>query len=155
MFRLACVDIIIYQYNAQPGWRDTARVGILVLFLLFLYFNVWFSIITGAPKVFAVKGPLNLIMVITVNTLGLHTVLQVSQPPPGAPVARGQLTLSPITDTDMVLDTTDTDTWVLLDTPDTLPLLLPGRIFRIIKIKSSHYKIRIKKNNSELLGLLK
>ena len=71
------------------------------------------------------KGPLNLITVITVNILGLHTVLPVSQPLPGAPVARGQLTLSPITDTDMVLDTMDL---VLLDTPDMLPLLLPGRI---------------------------
>ena len=75
-----------------------------------------------------VKGPLNLITVITVNTLGLHTVLLVSQPLPGEPVARGQLTPSPITDTDMVLDTTDTDTWASLDTPDSLPLLLPGRI---------------------------
>merc|ERR1712129_434552 len=28
-------------------------------------------------------------------------------------------------DTDMVLDTTDTDTWASLDTPDLLPLLLP------------------------------
>merc|ERR1712238_403375 len=68
------------------------------------------------------------ITVITVNMLGLHTVLPVSQPLPGAPVARGQLTPSPITVTDMVLDTTDTDTdtWASLDTPDTLPLLLPG-----------------------------
>merc|ERR1712238_273379 len=68
------------------------------------------------------------ITVITVNMLGLHTVLPVSQPLPGAPVARGQLTPSPITDTDMVLDTTDTDTdtWASLDTPDMLPLLLPG-----------------------------
>ena len=74
------------------------------------------------------KGPLNLITVITVNTLGLHIVLQVSHPLSGEPVARGQLTLNPITDTDMVLDTTDTDTWVLLDTPDLLHLLLSGKI---------------------------
>merc|ERR1719205_182789 len=83
-------------------------------------------LLPGAPKVFVAKGPLNLITVITVNTLGPHTVLPVSQPLPGAPVARGQLTPSPITDTDMVLDTTDTDTWVSLDTPEPLPLLLPG-----------------------------
>ena len=77
------------------------------------------------------KGPLNLITVITVNILGLHTVLPVSHPQSGEPVARGLLTPSPITDTDMVLDTTDTDTWVSLDTPDMLPLLLPGRILEI------------------------
>ena len=77
------------------------------------------------------KGPLNLITVITVNTLGPHTVPLVSHPLSGEPVARDQLTLSPITDMDMVLDTTDTDTWVLLDTPGPLPLLLPGRIFQI------------------------
>merc|ERR1712238_417587 len=62
----------------------------------------------------------------TVNMLGLRTVLPVSHPLPGAHVARGPLTPSPITDTDMVLDTTDTDTWASLDTPDMLPLLLPG-----------------------------
>merc|ERR1712008_96048 len=33
---------------------------------------------------------------------------------------------SPIMDTDMVLDTTDTEKWASLDTPDLLPLLLPG-----------------------------
>ena len=77
------------------------------------------------------KGPLNLITVITVNILGLHTVLLVSHPRSGEPGARGQLTPSPITDTDMVLDTMDTDTWVLLDTLEPLPLLLPGRIFQI------------------------
>merc|ERR1712203_89297 len=80
-------------------------------------------LLPGAPKVFVAKGPLNLITVITVNILGLHTVLPVSHPLSGAPVVRDQLTPSPITDMDMVLDTTD---WVLLDTPDTLPLLLPG-----------------------------
>ena len=83
------------------------------------------------------KGPLNLIMVITVNTLGLHTVLPVSHPLSGEHVERDQLTLSPITDTDMVLDTTDTDTWVLLDTPEPLPLLLPGRISKYQNQNSS------------------
>merc|ERR1712203_420200 len=83
-------------------------------------------LLPGAPKVFVAKGPLNLITAITVNILGLHTVLPVSHLLSGAPVVRDQLSPSPITDMDMVLDTTDTDTWVLLDTPDTLLLLLPG-----------------------------
>merc|ERR1711935_987428 len=70
---------------------------------------------------------LNPITGITVNMLGPQPTDTEFPQPATAAEARGQLTPSPITDTDMVLDTTDTDTdtWVLLDTPDTLPLLLP------------------------------
>merc|ERR1711935_1246219 len=71
---------------------------------------------------------LNPITGITGNMLGPQPTDMEFPRPATAAEARGQLTPSPITDTDMVLDTTDTDTdtWVLLDTPDTLPLLLPG-----------------------------
>merc|ERR1719483_1241664 len=65
-------------------------------------------------------------MGITVNMLGPHPTDTEFPQPATAAEARGQLTPSPITDTDMVLDTTDTDTWASLDTPDLLPLLLPG-----------------------------
>merc|ERR1712008_381582 len=68
----------------------------------------------------------NPIMGITDSMLGPQLTDMEFPRPVTAAEARGQLTPSPITDTDMVLDTTDTDTWVLLDTPDTLPLLLPG-----------------------------
>merc|ERR1711935_943192 len=67
---------------------------------------------------------LNPITGITVNMLGPQPTDTEFPQPATAAEARGQLTPSPVTD--MVLDTTDTDTWVLLDTPDTLPLLLPG-----------------------------
>ena len=75
-----------------------------------------------------VKGPLNLITVIMVNILGPQPMDTEFPQPATAAEARGQLTPSPITDTDMVLDTTDTDMWALLDTQEPLPLLLPGRI---------------------------
>merc|ERR1711935_334957 len=71
---------------------------------------------------------LNPITGITDNMLGPQPTDMEFPRPATAAEARGQLTPSPITDTDMVLDTTDTDTdtWASLDTPDTLPLLLPG-----------------------------
>merc|ERR1719464_2661644 len=75
-------------------------------------------LLPGAPKVFVVKGPLNLITVIMVNTLGPQPMDTEFPQPATAAEARGQLTPSPITDTDMVLDTMDTDTWVLLDTTE-------------------------------------
>ena len=74
------------------------------------------------------KDQLNLITVTTVNTLGPQPMDTEFPQPAMAAEARGQLTPSPITDTDMVLDTMDTDTWASLDTPDLLHLLLPGSI---------------------------